>query len=103
MGAKMMILKCNVLRARGELLRCSHCDTRLIVLVHLADECWGLDVNREDLVYFFKKSNQWNDVSKRLKESNILSLSGTECDLRLQTANPKDWAIGIDQDVTGLR
>ena len=94
MGAKMMVFECNVLRARSKLLRSCHCDARLIVLV-LAHECRGLDMNRENLVDFFKKSNQWNDVSERLGESNVLSLSSTERDLGLQTAYPEDWTICI--------
>ena len=52
-----------MLRVRSKLLRSCHCDARLIVLVHLAHKGRGLDVNREDLVDFFKKSNQWNDVA----------------------------------------
>ncbi len=92
-----MVFKCYVLRARSKLLQSCHGDARLIVLVHLAHKRRGLDLNREDLVYFFKKSNQWNDVSERLGESNVLSLGGTECNLHLQMANPEDWAISIHQ------
>ncbi len=71
--------------------------------MHFAHKHRGLDLNKEDLVDFFKKSNQWNDVSERLGESNLLSLGGTEPNLRLQTANPEDWAISIHQYVTCLR
>ena len=49
----------------------------------------------EDFVYFCQKSDQWNDVSKHLRESDVLSLGGAEGSLCLKTTNPEDQAVGI--------
>ena len=60
-------------------------------------------MNWEDFVYFFQKSDQWNDVSKCLRESNVLSLGGAEGNLCLKTTNPEDRAVGIHYNLTSSR
>jgi hypothetical protein len=101
--AKMMILECNLFRARSKLLQRCFCNAQSIILMHFAYKCRGLHVHREDLVNFFKKSELRNDIAKQLRQRNVLSLSGTESNLCLKTANPEDWAICIHQNVTGAR
>ncbi len=99
----MMVYKCDVLHAMSKLLQCGHRDARLIVFMHPAHKRWSPHVNGEDFVYFCQKSDQWNDVSKHLRESDVLSLGGAEGNLRPKTTNPEDRAVGIHYDVTSSR
>ncbi len=98
-----MVYKCDVLHAMSKLLQCGHRDARLIVFMRFAHKCWSPHVNEEDFVYFFQKIDQWNDVSKCFRESNVLSLGSAEGNLCLKTTNTEDRAVGIHNTVTSLR
>jgi hypothetical protein len=60
-------------------------------------------MNWKDLVYFLQESYQWNDVSKQLRQRDVLGLGGAERYFCLETTNPEDWVVGIHQNITCSR